>query len=75
MNTKKQIDCCIELVKAMLSDTNNELTPEQRSKLDKGIQDLKRLQKAKKLTHGEIFSVVSSIAEAAYDVLDNGPSA
>jgi hypothetical protein len=75
MNTKRQVDCCIELIKAMLSDTNNDLTPEQRTKLESGIQDLKRLQRAKKLTHREIFPVVSRIAEAAYEVLNDKQSA
>ncbi len=75
MNTRKQIDCCIELVKAMLSDTNNDLTPEQRGKLKKGIRDLKRLQKASKLKQRDIFSVVSRIAEAAYGVVNNRQSA
>jgi septation ring formation regulator EzrA len=75
MNIKRNIDDCIELIKAMLSDTNNDLTPKQRSKLKKGIRDLKRLQKATKLTHKEIFSVVSRIAEAAYEVVNNGQSA
>jgi hypothetical protein len=75
MNKKQQIDCCIEHVRAMLSDTNNDLTPEQRSKLKTGIRDLKRLQKATKLTYEEIFPVVSRIAKAAYEVLGNGQSA
>jgi hypothetical protein len=75
MNTKKQLDCCIELIKTMLSDPNNDLTPEQRSKLKKGIRDLKRLQKAIKLTRRDIFPVVSRIAEAAYEVVNNGQRA
>jgi hypothetical protein len=75
MNTKKQFDCCIELIKAMLSDPNNDLTPEQRSKLKKGIRDLKRLRKATKLTRRDISPVVSRIAEAAYEVVNNGQSA
>ncbi|HMH14164.1 MAG TPA: hypothetical protein VK578_13760 [Edaphobacter sp.] len=75
MNTKKQLDCCIELIKTMLSDPNNDMTPEQRSKLKKGIRDLKRLQKATKLTRRDIFPVVSRIAEAAYEVVNNGQSA
>jgi len=75
MNTKKQLDCCIELIKTMLSDPNNDLTPEQRNKLKKGIRDLKRLQKATKLTRRDIFPVVSRIAEAAYEVVNNGQSA
>jgi hypothetical protein len=75
MNTRKQVDCCIELLKAMLSDTNNDLTPEQRSKLEKGVRDLKRLQRAKLLTRKEIEPVVNSIAEAAYEVVSSGQSA
>lgn len=59
----------------MLSDPNNDMTPEQRSKLKKGIRDLKRLQKATKLTRRDIFPVVSRIAEAAYEVVNNGQSA
>jgi hypothetical protein len=75
MNTKKQVDCCIELIKAMLSDTSNDLTPEQRSKLGKGIRDLKRLQRAKRPTHRDIFPAVSRIAEAAYGILNDKKSA
>lgn len=75
MHTSKHIDTCIELIKTMLADINNELTSGQRSKLKKGIRDLKRLQKATRLTHQEVFAVVSQIAEAATEVLNAGMSA
>lgn len=66
----KQIDSCIELIKAMLRDTNNEFTSEQRNMLKNGIRELKRLQKATKLTHQELFTVVSRIAEAAFEIVN-----
>jgi hypothetical protein len=59
----------------MLSDNNNDLTPEQRCNLKAGIQDLKRLQTATKLTQKEIFPIVQRIAEAAIGVVDNEKSA
>jgi hypothetical protein len=68
MHTSKRIDSCIELIKTMLGDTNNELTSEQRNKLKTGIHDLK-------LTHTEVFVVVSRIAEAALEVLNTVKSA
>ena len=69
MNPKKQIDSCIDLLKAMLGDHNSELLPEQRSKLKKGIRDLKRLQGATKLTHQQVFAVVNEIAQVALEIL------
>lgn len=75
MHTSKHIDCCIDLIKTMLADTNNELTSGQRNQLKKGIRDLKRLQKATKLTHQEAFMVVSRVAEAALEILNTGLNA
>ena len=75
MHTSKHIDSCIELIKSMLADTNNELTSGQRSELKQGIRDLKRLRKATKLTHQETFLVVSRIAEAVLKVVGTGMSA
>ena len=75
MQTSKHIDSCIELIKQMLGDTNYEMTSEQRNTLMKGIRDLKRLRKAKKLTHKEIFAVVSRIAQVADEVANAGVSA
>jgi hypothetical protein len=59
----------------MLSDTNNDLTPEQRCNLKKEIRNLKRLQNATKLTQKDIFPVVSRIAEAAIGVVNTGRGA
>jgi hypothetical protein len=70
MTTSKRINSCIELIKEMLGDANNELTSGQREELMAGIRDLKRLQKAKKLTHQEVFMVVARIARAAYEVVE-----
>jgi hypothetical protein len=72
MNTTKQIDSCIDLLRKMLGDPNNELSSEQQSKLKKGIRNLKRLQRATKLTHKQVFRVVSQIAEAAFEILKSG---
>jgi hypothetical protein len=72
MNTTKQIDSCIDLLRKMLGDPNNELSSEQQSKLKKGIRDLKRLQRATRLTQKQVFRVVSQIAEAAFEILESG---
>jgi hypothetical protein len=74
MNTTKHIDSCIGLLKQMLGDSNNELTSEQRSKLKKGIRDLKRLQRTKQLTHRQVFVVVNEIAEVALEIVVSSQS-
>ena len=74
MNTRRTIDSCIDLLRKMLGDHNNELTSEQQSKLKKGIRDLKRLQRATKLTHSEVFAVVKEIADVAFEILMSGSS-
>ena len=71
MNNQRAIDSCISVLKEMLGEPNNELSSEQRSKLRKGIRSLKRLQKATKLTHAQVFKVVSEIAEAAFEILES----
>lgn len=71
MNAARYIDSSIQLLKLMLGDPNNELKSEQQRKLKKGIRDLKHLRKAKELTHGEVHRVVSEIAEAAIEILNN----
>ena len=58
----------------MLRDSNNELSSEQQSKLKKGISDLKRLQRATKLTHKQAVTVVDEIAKAAFEILTSGLS-
>ena len=75
MNTSKRINSCIDLLKEMLGDANNELTSGQREQLKSGIRDLRRLLKAKKLTHQEVFVVVARIAKAAYEVVEVGVGA
>ena len=70
----KQIDPCIDQLKAILGDANNELTSKQRSKLKKGIDDLKRLQRETKLTQKEVFAVVSRIAREVFEILKSGQS-
>lgn len=69
MNQTKSIDSCIDLLRKMLEDSNNELSSEQQSKLKKGVKDLKRLKRATKLTHAQVTAVVKEIAEAAYEIL------
>ncbi|SEC18612.1 hypothetical protein [Terriglobus roseus] len=68
MKTSKLIESCIELIKQMLGDANNELTSGQREALIEGIRDLKKLQKATRLDHEKVRLVVARIAEAAYEV-------
>jgi hypothetical protein len=70
----KQIDTCIDQLRKILGDTNNELTSKQRSKLKKGIDDLKRLQRETKLTQKEVFAVVSRIAKDVFELLKSGQS-
>ena len=74
MNTRRTIDSCIDLLRKMLGDPNNELSSEQQSKLKKGIRDLKRLQRATNLTHMEVFAVVQEIANVAFEILMSGSS-
>lgn len=69
MYKKRYIDSSIDQLRKMLGDPNNELSSEQQSKLKKGIRDLKRLQKATRLTHQQVFVVVSKIAETVYEIL------
>jgi hypothetical protein len=75
MKTSKLIESCIDELKKMLGDANNELTSGQRAELMAGIRNLKRLQKATKLTYQEIYVVVDYIAKAAYQVVESGVSA
>lgn len=72
MHPKKHIDSCIDLLRKMLGNPNNELSSEQRSKLKKGIHDLKRLLLATKLTHAQVFEVASQIAKTALEILESG---
>ena len=74
MHNKKQVDSCINVLKKMLGDTNNELSSEQQSKLKKGIRDLKRLQRATNFTHKQAVIVVDEIAKAAFEILASGLS-
>jgi hypothetical protein len=75
MTTSKLIESCIEVIKQMLGDANNELTSGQRAELIAGIRELKRLKKATKLTHSEVSLVVSQIAYTAHELVQVGVSA
>ena len=72
MKTSKLVESCIEELKTMLGDENNELSSGQREQLMAGIRELKKLQKATRLTHQEVYMVVARIALAAYEVVDAG---
>ena len=75
MNRKKStIDSCIDHLREMLEDSNNELSSEQQRKLKKGITELKRLKRATKLTHSQVSAVVSQIATVAFEILMSGSS-
>jgi len=75
MNRKKStIDSCIDQLRKVLEDSNNELSSEQQSKLKKGIRELKRLKSATKLTHSQVSAVVSEIAKVAFEILMSGSS-
>jgi hypothetical protein len=54
MDRKKSIDSCIDQLRKMLEDSNNELSSGQQSKLEKGVKDLKRLKRATKLTYLQV---------------------
>jgi len=71
----KLIDSCIELIQQMCSDVNNELTSGQREGLMIGIRELKRLKKATRLTHNEVYVVVAQIAKTAHEVVEAGINA
>lgn len=75
MTTSKLIESCIELIKQMLGDANNEFTSGQRAELTASIRELKRLMKAKKLTHSEVSLVVSRIVHTAHELVEIGVSA
>ena len=74
MTIKKYIDSCIDQLREMLGDPNNELTSEQQSKIEKHIRDLKRLRRAPKLSHREIFPVANQIAETLFEIAMFGSS-
>ncbi len=75
MKKSKLIDSCITELKVMLGDANNELTSGQREESMAGIIELKRLQKANKITDQELYTVVARIAEAAHEVIEAGVNA
>jgi len=75
MNRKKSsIDSSIDLLRKTLEDSNNELSSEQQSKLEKGIRELKRLKRATRLTHSQVSAVVSEIAKVAFEILTSESS-
>ena len=69
---KSSIDSCIDQLRKVLEDSNNELSSEQQSKLKKGVRKLKRLKRATKLTHSQVSAVVSEIAKVAFEILTSG---
>jgi hypothetical protein len=74
MDTKTQIDSCIDQLRKMSGDANNELSSEQRSKLKKGVRDLKRLRHATRLTHQQVSMVVGRIAAVMFEILNSSSS-
>jgi hypothetical protein len=75
MNRKKStIDSCIDHLRKVLEDSNNELSSEQQRKLKKGITELKRLKRATKLTHSQVSAVVSEIVNVTFEILMSGSS-
>ena len=72
MDNKTQIDSCIDQLRKMSGDANNELSSKQRSKLKKGIRDLKRLRRATHLTHQQVFLVVGQIAAVMFEIMNSG---
>ena len=69
MNKSKYLDSCIQILKGMLGDQSNELGSEQQRALAKGICKLKKLKKQSKLSHDELYRVVSEIAELVSKIL------
>lgn len=74
MDTKTLIDSCIDQLKKMLGDANNELSSKQRSKLEKCGRDLKRLRHAKRFTRRQLSDVVKRIAEVMVEMIDTDSS-
>ena len=75
MNCKKSsIDSCIDQLRKVLEDSNNELSSEQQSKLKKGIRELKRLKRPTRLTHSQVNAVVGDIAKVTFEILMSGQS-
>ena len=74
MQKRKTIDSCIDALKKIQDDPNNELSSEQRSRLKKDIRDLKKLKRATNLTYTQVFVVVSTISEHAIEILNSGLS-
>jgi DNA-binding transcriptional regulator GbsR (MarR family) len=75
MNRKKStIDSCIDHLRKVLEDSNNELSSEQQRKLKKGITELKRLKRATRLTHSQVSAVVSEIVNVTFEILTSGLS-
>jgi len=75
MNRKKStIDSCIDHLRMVLEDSNNELSSEQQRKLKTGIRELKRLKRATRLTHSQVSAVVSEIAKVTFEILMSGSS-
>jgi len=74
MDNKTQIDSCIDQLRKMSSDANNELSSKQRSKLKKDIRDLKRLRRATRLTHQQVSVVVRQIAAVMFEIMNSGLS-
>ncbi len=75
MHTSRHIDSCIESMKQMLGDPNNEMTSEQRNTLMQGVRELKRLRRARNFTREHVFTVVSRITEVVYEIVNSGVGA
>lgn len=74
MDTKTLIDSCMDQLKKMLGEANNELSSKQRSKLEKYGRDLKQLRRAKRFTHRQLSDVVEQIAAVVVEMIDTDSS-
>ena len=72
MNTSKAIDSCIEEIKSLLGDENNELTSGQREDLTACIHRLKSLRSKKLLKHQEVYIVVAQIVDVVHTLVGLG---
>jgi hypothetical protein len=72
MNTSKAIDSCIEEIKNLLGDENNELTSGQRKDLTACVRRLKRLRSKKLLKYQEVYIVVAQVAKVVHTLVKFG---
>ena len=72
MSRKDHVGASIDWLKTILADTNNELTSEQRSKLEKCIKDLKRIHRSSNAPYAIRKAVVEEVAKLMFEITMSG---